>query len=244
MLKIENLKAGSEGKEILRGVNLEIREGEIHAVIGPNGSGKSTLAYVIAGHPKYEITGNGKMWFEGKNLNQMLPEERANLGVFLANQYPVAISGLTVNSFLWQIYKKKNKNGGSVVEFRKWLKKQAEGLDLNLELLGRSINEGFSGGEKKKIEILQLLVSNPKVIILDEIDSGLDVDALKKIAKTIDKVVREKKISVLIITHYSRILRYLKVDKVLLMKQGKIVESGGEEIIDRVEKIGYGLKEN
>jgi Fe-S cluster assembly ATP-binding protein len=247
MMKIINLKAKVGDKQILNGINLEIKPGEVVAVMGPNGSGKSTLAYSLSGHPKYEVS--GKINLDGKEISKMSPDERANEGLFLANQYPVAIPGLTVNSFLWQVYKKRIKYQVSsikykeiqknIVEFREWVEKQAKTLDLNPELLKRGLNDGFSGGEKKKLEILQLLVFNPKYVILDEIDSGLDVDALSKIAKTMAKVAKELKIGVLVITHYNRILKYLKADRVVIMEKGLIVKEGGAKLAEQIEVSGY-----
>ena len=216
MLKINKLRVSVGGKEIIKGLDLEINPGEVVAVMGPNGSGKSTLAFALAGHPKYETSksqiltskikekSNNTMELDGVAIDDLSPDERANLGLFLANQYPVAISGLTVNSFLYQLYKKRSQvsdvrsqNKTSLLEFREWIEKQAKLLELNPELLKRGLNDGFSGGEKKKLEILQLLVFNPKYVILDEIDSGLDVDALQKIAKTVSAVAKERKIGVL-----------------------------------------------
>lgn len=240
MLKIANLYASVEGKTILNGIDLTVNSGEVVAVMGPNGSGKSTLANTIAGHPNYVID-KGKMTLEKKDLNELKPDERAKLGLFLASQYPVAVPGLTVNSFLWQVYKKRNVKTSSLVDFRKWVETQAKMLDLNPDLLKRGLNDGFSGGEKKKLEILQMLVFNPKYLILDEIDSGLDVDALKIIAKTVAKVAKQLKIGVLVITHYQRILKYLEPDKVVVMDNGKIVRSGGIELVEEIEKSGYGL---
>lgn len=259
MLSIKNLQIAVDGNQILKGINLEVKEGEVHVIMGPNGSGKSTLAYSLAGHPKYQISNlqsttskainEAKICMNGKVMDEMTPDERAREGLFLANQYPVAIPGLTVNRFLWQVYKKRNKSPvfpaktgtkpTTIIEFRNWLEGQAKILDLNAELLKRGLNDGFSGGEKKKLEILQMMVFNPKFIILDEIDSGLDVDALKKIAQTVAKVSRDRKIGVLVITHYSRILRYLKPDKVHIMEAGKIVKSGGEYLAGEIEKQGY-----
>lgn len=238
-MKITNLKVNVEGKEILKGVDLEVKPGEVVAVMGPNGSGKSTLAFSLAGHPKYEST--GKMSLGGKSIMEMSPDERANEGLFLANQYPVAITGLTVNSFLYQLYKKRNPEGKAMklIEFRTWIEKQAALLELNPDLLKRGLNDGFSGGEKKKLEILQLIVFNPKTVILDEIDSGLDVDALKKIAKTVALVAKQRKIGVLVITHYNRILKYLVPDRVIVLKGGLIVRSGTGELAVEIEKDGY-----
>ena len=245
MLRIENLKVKVEEKQILNGLSLEIKPGEVHAVMGPNGSGKSALAYTLAGHPKYEVE-SGKMYLDNKEIQEMSPDERANLGLFLAMQYPVAVPGLTALSFLWQIYKNRNEknsesrgNKVSVIEFRKWLEVQVESLGLDKDLLKRGLNDGFSGGEKKKLEILQMIVSNPKYLVLDEIDSGLDIDALKKIAQTVAVVVKKMKIGVLLITHYSRILKYIKADKIHIMRDGRIVESGDKNLVKRIEKVGY-----
>jgi len=245
MIKINNLKVSVEGKEILRGVDLEIKPGEVHTIMGKNGSGKSTLAFTLMGHPKYVID-EGQMVIDETVINELEPNKRADLGLFLANQYPAAVPGLSSTSFLWQIYKKstKNKVAGekpiSVIEFRKWIESQAKALDLNLDLLKRGLNDGFSGGEKKKMEVLQMLVSNPKYILLDEIDSGLDVDALKKIATTVATVAKAKNIGVLIITHYSRILKYIKVDRVHIMEAGIIKESGDSSLIEQIENTGFG----
>lgn len=263
MLKINNLKVKVDEKEILKGVEMEVNPGEVVAVMGPNGSGKSTLAFALAGHPKYEIVkfdskeiasspnkkasrnDVGCIELDGEVLDEMSPDERAMKGLFLANQYPVAIAGLTVTSFLYQLYKKRNPvtEAGvkpiKLVEFRSWIETQAKALDLNLELLKRGLNDGFSGGEKKKLEILQLIVFNPKYVILDEIDSGLDVDALKKIANTMAKVAKQLKIGVLVITHYNRILKYLKADRVIVMSAGKIVKTGGAKLAEEIESGGY-----
>ena len=249
MLKITNLEVKVEDKQILNGIDLEVKPGEVVAIMGLNGSGKSTLAYSLAGHPKDEV--KGKIEMDGENITEMSPNERAEKGLFLANQHPVAIYGLTVNSFLWQIYKKRNPRGVatspkaprndafSIVDFRKWLEVQAQALDFNPELLKRGLNDGFSGGEKKKLEILQLLVFNPKYVILDEIDSGLDVDALTKIAKTMAAVAKQRQIGVLIITHYNRILKFLKADKVVVIEGGKVAKTGGPELAEEIENNGY-----
>lgn len=245
MIKIEDLKVNVEGKPILRGINLKIAAGEVVVIMGKNGSGKSTLANTLSGHPQYKAS--GKITIDGKNILDLAPDKRAKLGLFLASQYPAAVPGLTVNSFLWQLYKKRNegvKNRSNIVEFRKWIVTQAKALDLNPELLDRGLNDGFSGGEKKKAEILQMLVFNPKYLILDEIDSGLDVDALRKIAKTVAKVAKERKIGVLVITHYDRILKYLVPDRVLIMENGKIVKEGDKELAEMIENEGYEDEKN
>ncbi len=239
MIEIKNLKVKIEGDLILKGINLTVKAGEIVAIMGKNGSGKSTMAYALSGHPRYEI--EGKILMDGKNITKMIPDERANEGLFLASQYPVAVSGLTVNSFLWQLYKKRNPGiKTSIVAFRDWLEEQAKALDLNTELLGRGLNDGFSGGEKKKMEMMQMLVFDPKYLILDEIDSGLDVDALKKIALTVAKVVKERKIGVVAITHYNRILKYLTPDKVVVIDDGKVTKIGNKELAEEIEDSGYG----
>jgi len=238
MIEIKKLVVKVEAKTILDGIDLTIRPGEVVAIMGPNGSGKSTLAYALAGHPKYIIDGIIKL--DGKKIDDKTPDKRAGMGLFLANQYPVSISGLGINSFLWQVYKKRNMNVLTLVEFRKHVLELAKSLNLNLELLSRSLNDGFSGGEKKKLEILQMLVFNPKYLILDEIDSGLDVDALKVIALTVAKVAKKNQIGVLVITHYNRILKYLKADRVIILEKGKIVKTGGKELAEEVEETGYG----
>lgn len=239
MIEIKKLVVKVDDKTILNGIDLTVNSGEVVAVMGPNGSGKSTLANALSGHPKYAVDDSSKILIDGVNLSDKSPSERAKLGLFLANQYPVAISGLGVNSFLWQMYKKMNEKALTLVEFRKLTEELAISLNLNLDLLKRSLNEGFSGGEKKKMEILQLLVFSPKYVILDEIDSGLDVDALKVIAETVAKVAKEKKIGVLVITHYNRILKYLKADKVVILEKGKIIKTGTGKLAEEIEASGY-----
>jgi Fe-S cluster assembly ATP-binding protein len=239
MLKIENLKVRVEDKEILKGVDLFIGAGEVLALMGPNGSGKSSLAATIVGNPKYAVT-EGTLNFEGEDLLTMTPDERANKGIYLAFQYPAAIPGVTVREMLLAALRAKNKEKKtSALELRKTVEMEAEKLRMNQELLSRGLNDGFSGGEKKKMEILQMRVLKPKLLILDEIDSGLDIDALATIAKNVAEMVHEEKMSVLVITHYQRILNYLTPDKVAVMKDGQIVEQGGKEIVERLEKYGY-----
>lgn len=244
MMQVSNLWVKIGDKQILRGVDVSVNPGEVVVVMGPNGSGKSTLAYSLMGHPKYEVE-KGEMKIEGKIINEMSPDERASLGLYLANQYPMAIEGLISVRFLWQLYKKRQagKKISGIVEFRKWLMVEAEKLGLNPELLKRGLNDGFSGGEKKKMEILQLLVFGPKYVILDEIDSGLDIDALKKIATTMEQVAKKMKVGVLVITHYNRILKYLKADKVVVFENGKVTRTGGASLAKEVENKGY-LPEN
>jgi Fe-S cluster assembly ATP-binding protein len=244
MMQVSNLWVKIGNKQILKGVDMSVNPGEVVAVMGPNGSGKSTLAYSLMGHPKYEV-GKGEMKIDGKKINEMSPDERAQLGLYLANQYPMAIEGLISVRFLWQLYKKRNtgKQISGIVEFRKWLMVEVEKLGLNPELLKRGLNDGFSGGEKKKMEILQLLVFGPKYVILDEIDSGLDIDALKKIATTMEQVAKKMKVGVLVITHYNRIMKYLKADKVVVFENGKVTRRGGASLAKEVENKGY-LPEN
>jgi len=244
MLEITNLKVNIDKKKILLGVDLTVSAGEVVAVMGPNGSGKSSMAYSLMGHPKYEVV-EGEMKLDGKVLNEMSPDERANEGLYLANQYPMAIEGLGSSRFLWQLYKKRHSGKRSgILEFKKWLALQAEALGLKMELLNRGLNQDFSGGEKKKMEILQMLVFSPKYVILDEIDSGLDVDALEKIARTVAKVAKEMKVGVLVITHYNRILKYLEADKVVVFEEGLVTKRGGPELAVEVEAKGYSKKED
>jgi Fe-S cluster assembly ATP-binding protein len=236
-LVISNLWVStSEGKEILKGLDLKIQKGEIHAVMGPNGSGKSTLAAALMGHPGYKIT-KGKIILEGKDITNKPVDERAKMGLFLGFQYPVEVAGVNFAAFLRMAVNEKNKNKVSPIAFREELAKQAQKLALADEMAKRSLNEGFSGGEKKKSEILQMTILKPKYAILDEPDSGLDVDALKYIAKTINDQV--KKPGILLVTHYQRILHYIQPDQVHILVKGKIVKSGGKELADKIEKEGY-----
>ena len=239
MLEILNLSVKVENKEILRGISMSVNPGQIVAIMGPNGSGKSTLANALIGHFKYELVAGTQIELDKVSTVDKKTDERANLGLFLANQNPVAVPGLPTINFLWRVYKKKNEKVGSLIEFRKWMEKQAESLGLKPELLKRSLNDGFSGGEKKKLEVLQILVSNPKYVILDEIDSGLDVDAVKKIGLTIAKMAKDNKIGILLITHNARMFKYLSPDKVYVLKDGKVAEQGGLELIKNIEKKGF-----
>ena len=239
MLKVNKLKVQVEEKEILKGVDLSIDEGKVVALMGPNGSGKSSLASTIIGNPKYSVS-EGKIKFDGEDLLSMSADKRANKGIYLAFQYPVAIPGVTVREMLLTALRAKSKNIKiSALELKKTIEVEAEKLHLSRELLGRGLNDGFSGGEKKKMEILQMRVLKPKLLILDEIDSGLDIDALATIAQNVVEMVRELNMSVLVITHYQRILNYLSPDVVVVMKEGVIVEQGGPEIAERLEKNGY-----
>ena len=242
-LKIEDLHVSIEGKEIVKGFSLEIKGGEIHAIMGPNGTGKSTLASALMGHPKYEIT-SGKVTFDGQDLLEMEVDERARAGLFLAMQYPSEISGVTNADFLRTAINARRGEGNEipVMQFIKKLDEKMKLLDIDEEFANRYLNEGFSGGEKKRNEILQLMMLEPKIAILDEIDSGLDIDALKIVAKGVN-AMRSPEFGCLIITHYQRLLNYIKPDKVHVMMQGRIVKSGGPELAERLEAEGYdGLK--
>ncbi len=242
-LDIQDLRVIVEDKPILRGVNLRVKQGEIHALMGPNGAGKSTLANALMGHPSYEITG-GKIFFQGQEITELPPDERARMGLFLAFQYPVAIPGVTVANFLRMAINARRKaededdKGISVPEFRKLLKQKMDDLKISHEFAGRYLNEGFSGGEKKRAEILQLAALEPHIAVLDETDSGLDIDALKIVAGGVNALAGEH-LGVLIITHYQRILNYIKPDHVHIMLDGRIVQSGGPELAEHLEEMGY-----
>ncbi len=238
-IKIENLHVSIEGKEIIKGLDLEINGGEIHAVMGPNGTGKSTLASALMGHPKYEIT-EGKVTFDGEDLLEMEVDERAKAGLFLAMQYPSEISGVTNADFLRSSINARREEGKeiSLMKFIRKMDSKMELLDMDESFSQRYLNEGFSGGEKKRNEILQLLMLEPKIAILDEIDSGLDIDALKVVSKGVNDM-RSPDFGCLIITHYQRLLNYITPDKVHVMMQGRIVKSGGPELAQRLEEEGY-----
>jgi Fe-S cluster assembly ATP-binding protein len=241
MLEIKNLRANIEGKEILKGINLKINAGEIHAIMGPNGSGKSTLAQILAGREEYEVTG-GEIIYEGKNLLEMSPEDRAKEGVFLAFQYPVEIPGVSntnlLKTALNEIRKYRGLEQVDAMEFLSLIKEKTKLLELDQQLLSRSVNEGFSGGEKKRNEIFQMAVLEPKLAILDETDSGLDIDALKVVAKGVN-TIKSKDNAVIVVTHYQRLLNYIVPDFVHVLYQGKIVKSGGKELALELEDIGY-----
>ena len=240
MLEIKNLKASINNRAILKGLNLSIKPGELHAIMGPNGSGKSTLANVLSGKNGYEIS--GELNFEGKSLNKIPVEERAQKGIFLAFQYPLEIPGVNTNNFLKtslnSIRKAKGNKELDTLSFLKLVKEKSLELGIDEKILSRQLNVGFSGGEKKKNEILQMKILNPSFSILDETDSGLDIDALKIIAKGVNSS-RDKKKSFLVITHYQRLLDYIKPDFVHILSDGKIVKTGCSELAEELEKTGY-----
>jgi len=236
-LEIRDLKVEADGTEILRGVNLDLDKGQTIALMGPNGSGKSTLAYAIAGHPAYEVTG-GTMTFKGSELNELTPDERARLGVFLAMQYPVEVPGVSLTNFLRTAVNAVRGEDVPVREFMQTLRDEMAELGVDASFLQRSVNEGFSGGEKKRFEILQAALLKPQLAVLDETDSGLDVDALKTVAEGVNRISGPE-LGVLIITHYTRILRYISPDQVHVMFEGRIVASGGAELADELEEGGY-----
>jgi len=241
MLKISNLHASVEDKDILKGINLEIKAGEVHAIMGPNGAGKSTLSSIIAGNENYEVS-EGEILLEGEDISELAPEERAHKGVFLSFQYPVEIPGLSNTEFLHTaVNEMRNARGLEPVEiwdFEKVLKKKMEEIGLDPSFSERSVNEGFSGGEKKRNEIVQMAVLEPVLAILDETDSGLDIDALKSVAEGVNRM-RSPDRSFIVITHYQRLLNYIKPDFVHVLYKGKIVKSGGFELALELEQKGY-----
>ncbi len=240
ILEIKNLHAEVEGREILKGINLKIKTGEIHAIMGPNGSGKSTLTHVIMGHPNYKVT-KGDILFNGKSILDLEPEERAKLGLFLAFQYPLAIPGVKTLDFLRtavnNIRKARGENIVSYPMFINEFKASLQKLGLDSQFMYRYLNDGFSGGEKKRFEIVQMLLLKPKMVILDEVDSGLDIDSIRAVANTVNEIASQ--VGLLIITHYKRILDYITPDYVHVMIDGKIVKSGGHELAQTLEKKGY-----
>jgi len=242
MLLIEDLHVNVDGREILRGLDLEVNEGEVHAIMGPNGSGKSTLAHVLAGRENYEVT-KGAVHFEGRDLLKMSPEERAREGIFLAFQYPVEIAGVANTYFLKAALNAIRKHRGldelDAMDFLALAKEKMKWVDMGKELMERSVNQGFSGGEKKRNEIFQMMMLEPKLAVLDETDSGLDIDALKIVANGVNSL-RDKKRAFLVITHYQRLLNHIVPDRVHVLGQGRIVESGDKDLALRLEEKGYG----
>ena len=241
MLEIRNLYASVDGNEILKGINLTVNKGEVHAIMGPNGSGKSTLAKVLAGHPSYEVT-RGEVLFEGKNLLELTPDVRAREGVFMAFQYPIEVPGVSNAQFLRLAYNEKQKHIGAEeldpLEFKDLLKEKAKIVEMEASFMTRSVNEGFSGGEKKRNEILQMAVLDPKLSVLDETDSGLDIDALKIVSHGVNKLKRPDNAQ-LVITHYQRLLNYIIPDFVHVLVDGRIVRTGDKQLALDLEEKGY-----
>ncbi len=241
LLEIKDLHAAIDGKEILKGLNLQINKGEVHAIMGPNGSGKSTLAKVLAGHPSYEVT-KGEVIYEGESLLELEPDERAKAGIFLAFQYPVEVPGVSNSQFLRLAYNEKMKHLGEEeldpLEFNDYLTEKAKVVEMDKSFFKRSVNEGFSGGEKKRNEILQMAVLEPKLAVLDETDSGLDIDALRIVAEGVNKL-RSEDNAIILVTHYQRLLNYITPDFVHVLANGKIVKEGGKELALELEEKGY-----
>ena len=242
-LEVKNLHVSIEGNEILKGLDLTVEQGKVQAIMGPNGTGKSTLAYTLMGHPSYEVT-EGEVYFKGQNILELEPDERSRLGIFLAFQYPVAIPGVTVANFLRTALNARRRaenpedKGIPIPEFRKLLKEKMAMLKVDQSFAGRYLNDGFSGGEKKRAEILQLATLQPEIAILDETDSGLDIDALRIVSEGVNTLL-SKDLGVLIITHYQRLLNYIRPDYVHVMLGGRIVESGGPDLALHLEEKGY-----
>ena len=245
LLEIRDLSARAEGKDILKGLSLSVGAGEVHAIMGPNGSGKSTLARVLAGHPGYEVTG-GSIVYDGKDLLELEPEERACEGLFMAFQYPVEIAGINNAYFLKAALNAVRKHRGEpdvdAVEFMQLAREKAKLLEMDQSMLSRSVNEGFSGGEKKRNEIFQMAVLEPRLAVLDETDSGLDIDALRVVANGVN-ALRSPQRSMLVVTHYQRLLNYIVPDHVHVLSEGRIVRSGGKELALELEDKGYGWVE-
>ncbi|MRX39087.1 Fe-S cluster assembly ATPase SufC [Flavobacterium sp. LC2016-23] len=241
MLSIKNLHASIGDKEILKGINIEVKAGEVHAIMGPNGSGKSTLSAVIAGNENYEVT-DGQVFLDGEDLADLAPEERAHKGVFLSFQYPVEIPGVSVTNFMKTAINETRKANGQAEmpanEMLKVIREKSELLEIDRKFLSRSLNEGFSGGEKKRNEIFQMAMLEPKLAILDETDSGLDIDALRIVANGVNKLKSEKN-AIIVITHYQRLLDYIVPDFVHVLYNGRIVKSGGKELAYELEEKGY-----
>lgn len=237
LIQVKDLHVEVDGKKILNGVNLEINPGEVHALMGPNGSGKSTLSNALMGHPKYKVT-KGSVTYKGEDITHMSPDQRAKKGIFLAFQYPTAIPGVSVTNFLRTVMKSILGKEVAVKDFRKELKDKMELLEMKDSFAGRYVNDGFSGGEKKRLEILQMALIKPKLAILDETDSGLDIDALQIVAEGINRL-RGPEIGMLVITHYQRLLNYVQPDVVHVLVEGRIAETGGKELALELESKGY-----
>lgn len=241
MLEVKNLHATIAGKEILKGINLSVKDGEVHAIMGPNGSGKSTLSAVLVGNPMYEVT-EGEAWFNGKNLLSMKPEERANEGIFLSFQYPVEIPGVSMTNFMRSAINEKRKYQGlqplNAADFMKLMREKRQLVSLDSKLANRSVNEGFSGGEKKRNEIFQMAMLEPKLAILDETDSGLDVDAMRIVADGVNKLMTPEK-SCIVITHYDRLLEMIKPSVVHVLYDGRIVKTGSPDLAVEIQNRGY-----
>jgi Fe-S cluster assembly ATP-binding protein len=241
VLEIKNLYAGIDGNEILKGINLTVNKGEIHAIMGPNGSGKSTLAKVLAGHPAYQVT-QGEVLYEGKNLLELAPDERAREGIFMAFQYPIEVPGVSNAQFLRLAYNEKRKHLGEEeldpLEFKDLLKERAKVVEMDASFMTRSVNEGFSGGEKKRNEILQMAVLEPKLAVLDETDSGLDIDALRIVAGGVNQLHNANN-AVILVTHYQRLLDYIVPQFVHVLANGRIAKEGGKELALELEQKGY-----
>ncbi len=241
LLEIKDLHASIDDKEILKGLNLTVKSGEVHAIMGPNGSGKSTLSKVLAGHPSYQVT-SGEVLYNGENLLELEPDERAKAGIFLAFQYPVEVPGVSNSQFLRLAYNEKMKHLGEEeldpLEFNDYLKEKAKVVEMSSEFFKRSVNEGFSGGEKKRNEILQMAVLNPTLAILDETDSGLDIDALRIVAGGVNQL-RSQDNAIILVTHYQRLLNYIVPDFVHVLADGRVVKEGGKELALELEEKGY-----
>jgi Fe-S cluster assembly ATP-binding protein len=242
-LEIKNLHVAAGDKQILKGLDLSVRSGEVHALMGPNGSGKSTLANAIMGHPNLEVT-EGQIFYDGEDITEALPDERSRMGLFMAFQYPVSVPGVTVTKYLRMVMNAHRAAAGepeiSLREFRKTVEEAMELVNVPREFSSRYLNEGFSGGEKKRMEILQLALQQPKIAVLDETDSGLDIDALNVVAHGVNTVAREANMGVLIITHYQRILHMVEPQRVSVMFDGRIAKEGGPELVEQLEREGYG----
>ena len=238
MFIIKDLKVEKENKEILKGINLELKKNETYVLMGPNGCGKSTLAKAIAGNPEYSVT-SGKITLDGINILELSPEEKVKGGIFISYQYPPEIPGLNISQYLRQLYNKAHETNMGPIEFSEFIDKKLELLQLPKDFRKRYFNAGFSGGEKKKMEILQMLLLEPKIAILDEIDSGVDIDSLKTITQIVSQEMEKRELTVVFITHYTSLLSYVKPNKLFLMKEGKIVKEGQQELAQKIQEEGY-----